>query len=75
MKHILNKQVLSDIELSALRGGTSSCYVCQCNGTGTWYGNYSSANQWKAAVKEYYSGGGDCQSSNSTLCPAVSQID
>ncbi len=51
-------EILSKEDLKSIKGGSS--YSCQCNGTGTWTGNYDSVDEVVTAINNYCSGGGTC---------------
>ncbi|MBP6023891.1 bacteriocin [Ferruginibacter sp.] len=55
---------LSRKELKQIKGGddcgTCPKFNCQCNGTGTWSGNYCTASEIANDIVAYCSGGGTC---------------
>ncbi len=51
------KFALTSVEQKNIKGGDWSC---QCNGVGTWTGNYSTTDQVINAINTYCSGGGRC---------------
>ena len=50
--------LLSREQMKSVKGGDG--YSCQCNGVGTWTGNYSSQHEQDVAVAYYCRGGGKC---------------
>ncbi len=50
---------LSMDQLKMVKGGTR--FRCQCNGIGTWTGNYSRTEQITNAINTYCANGGSCQ--------------
>ena len=54
---------MSRVEMKKVKGGQT--WHCQCNGVGTWTGNYSSSTGAGNAISKYCSGGGSCHTAPS----------
>jgi hypothetical protein len=58
LKEKFGQYVLGQAEMQAVKGG--QMYNCQCNGTGTWTGNYSGRTSIENAINTYCENGGTC---------------